>query len=386
MEADGLDVAGWVKEMLAAGHETFYRYENGLPAEYYDLAAKDYRPLPDDPRKISIAKLRAGGKELKRNDSASILDLGDGVLLLEFHSKMNAIDDDMVKMMVTARTMLDTSDDYVGLVVGNQAENFCVGANIFGIAVGAQQGMFDQIDAMVAALQNALMGFRYSPKPVVIAPFGMVLGGGGEVTMAGSRRVAHAESYVGQVEVGVGLVPAGGGMKEFNRRVMTAGVSMAPHTDPLPLAQRIFETIGMAKVSTSAAEAKELGFFDDTDRIIMNRDFLLYEAKQEVLSMVNAGYVPPAPAKLYAPGRDVLAALNVGLWMMREGNYISDHDLLIGKKVAHIIAGGNLSEPAWVDEQYFLDLEREAFVELTKEEKTVARIWHMLQNGKPLRN
>ncbi len=386
MEADGLVVAQWVKDMLADGYETFYQYENGLPVGYYDLVSRVYVPLPSDPRKIDIEKLRADGKELKRNDGASILDMGDGVLLLEFHTKMNSLDDDITKMMVTARKMLDENDEYVGLVLGNQGEHFCAGANIFAIAVGAQQGMFDQIDGMVTALQNALMGFRYSPKPVVIAPFGMVLGGGGEVVLAGSRRVAHAESYIGQVEVGVGLVPAGGGMKEFNRRVMTKGIQMAPHTDPLPLAQRIFETIGMAKVSTSAAEAKELGFFDDNDRIIMNRDFLLYEAKQEVLAMVRAGYVPPAPPKLYAPGRDVLAALNVGLWMMREGNYISDHDLLIGRKIAYIIAGGNLSEPAWVDEQYFLDLEREAFVDLVKEEKTIARIWHMLQNGKPLRN
>ncbi len=386
METGGLTVARWVKDMLAEGYATFYQYENGIAVGYYDLVSRVYKPLPSDPRKISVEKLRAEGKELKRNDSASILDMGAGVLLLEFHSKMNAIDDDMTKMMVTARQMLDENDEYVGLVVGNQSEHFCAGANIFAIAVGAQQGMFDQIDKMVSALQNALMDFRYSSKPVVIAPFGMVLGGGGEIVLAGSRRVAHAESYIGQVEVGVGLVPAGGGMKEFVRRVMTKGIQMAPHTDPLPLAQRIFETIGMAKVSTSAAEAKDLGFLDDNDRIIMNRDFLLYEAKQEVLTMVREGYVAPPHPKLYAAGRDILAALNTGLWMMRQGNYISDHDLLIGKKLATIIAGGNLSAPAWVDEQYFLDLEREAFVELTKEEKSIARIWHMLQTGKPLRN
>ncbi len=386
MEADGLVVAQWVKDMLADGYETFYQYKDGIAIGYYDLVSRVYVPLPADPRKISVAQLRADGKELKRNDSASILDMGDGVLLLEFHSKMNAIDDDMTQMMIEARKMLDENDEYVGLVVGNQGEHFCAGANIFAIAVAAQQEMFDQIDQMVSTLQNALMDFRYSPKPVVIAPFGMVLGGGGEIVLAGSRRVVHAESYVGQVEVGVGLVPAGGGMKEFNRRVMTKGVQMAKDIDPLPLAQRIFETIGMAKVSTSAAEAKELGFFDDNDRIIMNRDFLLYEAKQEVLSMVREGYVPPAPPKLYAAGRDILASLETGLWMMRQSNYISDHDLLIGRKLAYIIAGGNLSAPAWVDEQYFLDLEREAFVALTKEEKSIARIWHMLQNGKPLRN
>ncbi len=386
MEADGLNVAQWVKDMLTDDYKTFYQYKDGIKIGYYDLVSRVYKPMPADPRKIDIAALRADGKELKRNPSASILDMGDGVLLLEFHSKMNAIDDDMTAMMISARQMLDENDDFVGLVVGNQGEHFCAGANIFAIAVAAQQGMFDQIDKMVSTLQNALMGFRYSPKPVVIAPFGMVLGGGGEILLAGSRRVIHAESYVGQVEVGVGVVPAGGGMKEFNRRVMTKGMQMGKDVDPLPLAQRIFETIGMAKVSASAAEAKDLGFLDDTDRIVMNRDFLLHEAKQEVLTMVQSGYVPPAPPKLYAAGRDILAAINTGLWMMRQSNYISDHDLLIGKKLAYIIAGGNLSAPTWVDEQHFLDLEREAFVALTKEEKTIERIWHMLQKGKPLRN
>ncbi len=386
MESDGLSVADWVKEMLANGHESFYRYKNGKPVAFYDPESKGYQEIAVDPRKIDIEDLRAAGKELKRNDSASILDMGDGVLLLEFHAKMNAIDDGMVELMTEARKMLDENAQYVGLVVGNQGDNFCVGANIFTIAVAAQQGMFDQLNEVVAALQNALMAFRYSPKPVVVAPFGMVLGGGCEVTMAGSRRVAHAESYIGLVEVGVGLIPAGGGVKEMVRRIMTKGMEMSKDNNPLNFAQRIFETIGMAKVGTSAAESAEYGFLDDNDRIIMNRDFLLHEAKQEVLTMVAQGYTPPAPAKLFAAGKDTLAALKVGVWMMQQSNYISEYDAFIGEKLARIIAGGNLSAPQMVDEQYFLDLEREMFVELTKQPKTVERIWHMLQNGKPLRN
>ena len=386
MEKDGLSVAPWVKEMLAGGCDSFYQYKNGKPVAFYDLASKGYKEIAVDPRIIDIEDLRAAGKELKRNDSASILDMGDGVLLLEFHPKMNAIDDGMVELMVEARKMLDENAEYVGLVVGNQGDNFCVGANIFTIAVAAQQGMFDQLNEVVAALQNALMAFRYSPKPVVVAPFGMVLGGGCEVTMAGSRRVAHAESYIGLVEVGVGLIPAGGGVKEMVRRIMTKGMEMGKDNQPLVFAQRIFETIGMAKVGTSAAESAEYGFLDDNDRIIMNRDFLLHEAKQEVLTMVAQGYTAPAPAKLFAAGKDTLAALKVGVWMMQQSNYISEYDAFIGEKLAQIIAGGNLSAPQLVDEQYFLDLEREMFVELTKQPKTVERIWHMLQNGKPLRN
>lgn len=384
MQADGLIVPAWVKKMAVAG-KTFYRYENGIATGQIDPQSGDYKPIPTDPRKINIDALRAAGKELARVDSASIIDLGEGVLLLEFHAKMNAIDDEMIALMLKARQMLD-DPQYAGLVVGNQGANFSAGANLFAVAVAAQQGMFDQLEKMIVALQDALMGFRYSPKPVVIAPFGLCLGGGAEITLHGSRRVAHAESYIGLVEVGVGVIPAGGGTKEMVRRIMSAGMQMSASPDPLEFAQRIFETIGLAKVATSAAEARELGFLDERDRIVMNRDFLLHEAKQEVLSMARAGYTPPVRAKCFAAGRDTLAALKTGLWTMRRGNTLSDHDMLIGEKLARIICGGNLSAPTWIDEQYFLDLEREAFLDLTKTEKTVARIWHMLQNGKPLRN
>lgn len=385
IEAEGWTVAQWVKDMLAAGYSTFYQYEGKKAVGYYDLASQSYKPIETDPRKIVIDDLRAEGKELKRNAGASLLDLGDGVLLLEFHAKMNAIDDDIIKMMAAAREALD-DDGVAGLVIGNQGENFCVGANIFPMAVGAQQGMFDQIEGAVKAFQDALMAFRYSPKPVVVAPFGMTLGGGAEVVMAGSRRVAHAESYIGQVEVGLGLVPAGGGIKELVRRIMSKGMRQSEYAIPTNFAEIIFQTIGQAKVGTSAAESRELGFLDEDDRIILNKDFLLYEAKQEALKMAGAGYTPPVPAKLFAAGRDTLAALKIGAWMFKQGGYISEHDMLIGEKLAHVICGGNLSAPQWVDEQYFLDLEREAFVELTKQPKTVERMWYMLQNGKPLRN
>jgi 3-hydroxyacyl-CoA dehydrogenase len=385
MEASGLTIAPWVTAMLAAGHETFYQYDHGKAISYYDPVSQSYKAIPQDPRKIIIDDLRAAGKELKRNGSASLLDLDDGVLLLEFHAKMNALDDDIMKMMITARQKLD-EDGVKGLVIGNQGENFCVGANIFTMAVGAQQGMFDQIDQAAKTLQDILMAFRYSPKPVVAAPFGMALGGGAEVVLAASRCVAHAESYIGLVEVGVGLIPAGGGIKELVRRIMSKGMQVSEYTLPLTLAERIFETIGQAKVGTSAAESRELGYLSDQDRIVMNRDFLLHEAKQEVLTMVEEGYTAPVPAKIFAAGRDTLAALKLGVWMYQQGGYLSEHDTLIGDKLATAICGGNLSAPQWVDEQHFLDLERAGFVALTKEAKTVQRMWHMLQNSKPLRN
>ena len=385
MEASGHAVAGWIKDMLAAGCDSFYRLENGRVTGYYDWNSKAYANMPSNPKQIKIDDLRNAGKELRKNDSASLFDMGEGVLLLEFHSKMNSIDEDMVKMMVQAKTVLDTDDGYVGLVIGNEGENFCVGANLFLVAMAAQQGMSAQIEAMSKALQDVLLAYHYSPKPVVVAVHSRALAGGAEIVLGASRVVAHAESYIGLVEAGVGLVPAAGGITVLVRRILSNGMKVE-HTDPLPPAQRIFETIGLAKVGTSAAESRELGYLGPNDRIVMNRDQLLFEAKQEVLNMVKSGYAPAVPAQLYAGGRDLKAALKLGVWMMQQANYISEHDALIGKKLAHIITGGDLSSEQWVSEQYFLDLEREAFLELAATEKSQARMWHMLQTGKPLRN
>jgi 3-hydroxyacyl-CoA dehydrogenase len=385
MEADGLSVAPWVKEMLAGGYDRFYQVEKGRVTGFYDWVSKQYQPLPAEPKQITIDDLRNAGRVLQQNSSASILDMGDGVLLLEFHAKMNAIDEEMIEMMVRAKSLLDQEDQYVGLVIGNEGQNFCAGANLFAIGLAAQQGMFDKIDELVRTVQNVLTGFRYSPKPVVVAVHQRALGGGAEIVLSGSRVVAHAESYIGQVEPGVGLVPAGGGVAALVRRIISKGMQIE-HADPLPLANKVFETIGLAKVGASAAESRELGFLGPDDRIVMNRDHLLYEAKQELLHMVAEGYVPDPPAQLYAGGRDLKAALKMGVWLMQQASYISEHDRLIGDKLAHIICGGDLSGPQWVDEQYFLDLEREAFVELARTEKTQARIWHMLEHGKPLRN
>lgn len=385
MEASGHTVAPWVKEMLAAGCESFYRVENGRVTGYYDWTSQGYVDMPANPKHIQVDTLRTAGKELHKNNSASILDMGDGVLLLEFHAKMNALDEDIIKMMGQAKTLLDENDSYVGLVIGNDGDNFCVGANLFLIAMAAQQGQSDQIDRLVRALQDVLMSFRYSHKPVVAAVHNRALGGGAEVVLGCQRVVAHAESYIGLVEPGVGLVPAGGGVTALVRRIISSGMQVN-HADPLPLAQKVFETIGMAKVGMSAAQSRELGFLRADDRIVMNRDHLLHEAKEEVLKMAAEGYVPPAPARLYAGGRDLKAAMKIGGWLMQQAGYITEHDMLIADRLAHIIAGGNLTGEQWVDEQYFLNLERQAFVELAATEKSQARMWHMLQEGKPLRN
>lgn len=383
MEAHGYRAAGWVKEMLAAGCGAFYRYEGGRAVAYYDLATKGYRPLKPRPDVIVLRDQKASGKVIEQNDGATLVDLGDGVACLEFHTKMNALDQDIFAMFGTALERVDR--EFAGLVVSNNADNFCVGANIGFIALAAQNQQWDQLEAAARLFQDLTMRLRYFHKPVVVAPAGMALGGGAEVVMAGQRVVAAAESYIGLVEVGVGLIPAGGGCKEMVRRVVGPAMQ-TKGAMVLPFLQRVFETVGQAKVGTSAEESRALGFLGPCDRVVMNRDHVLAEAKREVLAMAAAGHRPPVPARLYAAGRDGLAALNVGVFMFREGEYISDHDALIGRKLAHVLAGGDLSAPTWVDEQHFLDLEREAFLSLCGEPKSVERLWHMLRTGKPLRN
>jgi 3-hydroxyacyl-CoA dehydrogenase len=384
LKAEGVEIPSWVEEMQAKGCETFYQYENDLAVGYYDLESKGYKPLPEDPQIISIKALKADGKELHRNASASLIDMADGVLLLEFHSKANSLDPDIFAMAGTALKELQ-KDEWKGLVIGNQGEHFCAGANIFMVAVAAQQGQYDQIDDLVREMHRIMQGMRYSPKPIVAAPFGMVLAGGCEVVLSASRAVAAAETYIGLVEVGVGLLPAGGGCKEMLRRIVSPPMK-TPNAQDLAFLQQTFEQIGLAKVATSAAEARQMKILSDCDRIVVNQDYLLAEAKQTVLDMVRDGYRPPVPAKIYAAGRDAYAAMLISLYQMNEGGYASEHDVVIGKRLGYVLTGGELSAPTWVDEQYILDLEREAFVALCHEPKTIERIWYMLQHNKPLRN
>jgi 3-hydroxyacyl-CoA dehydrogenase len=246
-------------------------------------------------------------------------------------------------------------------------------------------GPWDQIDGVLSKLQSVFNRMRYFPRPVVVAPAGRALGGGAEVVVHGSRVVAAGELYIGFVEFGVGVIPAGGGTKEMLRRVLNPAMR-TQNADSLPFLQRIFEQIGLAKVATSAEEARQFGILSPADRVVMNRDHLLAEAKREVLSMVAGGYRPPVPEKIYAAGRDALAALRVAIFMMKEGCFITEHEAVMANRLANVMTGGELSRPAWVDEQYILDLEREAFLSLCGEEKTQARMWNMLQTGKVLRN
>jgi 3-hydroxyacyl-CoA dehydrogenase len=295
---------------------------------------------------------------------------------------MNILDDDVFNIIVQG---LDCLDEFDGLVIGNEAENFSAGANLGLILMGAKMGQWEVLDQAMQKLQGLAMRMRYSPKPVVLAPAGLALGGGAELTMHASRVVAAAELYIGLVELGVGLIPAGGGTKEMMRRIINPAMR-TDNAEAFPFIQRAFLQIGQAKVATSAEEARGMSILNPQDRIVLNRDHVLSEAKKEVLHLVEVGYTPPAPELIYAPGRDMFGAMKIGAWQFKEGGYITEYDAHIAGKLANVMSGGGLSRPQWVSEQYILDLEREAFLSLCGEEKTQERIWSLLQTGRPVRN
>lgn len=383
MEGEGIHAAPWVGQMLESGHETFYTDEGETPVAF-NPASQGYAPAVSDPKRIEISTLKRHKGVVIENDGASLVEMGDGVLLLEFHTKMNALDMEIAEIM--DKTIDRLHGDATGLVIGNQGGNFSAGANLFLIGMLAQAGQWEQLDETICSLQEAIMALRTAPKPVVAAPYQLALGGGCEVSMGADRMVAHAETYMGLVEVGMGLIPAGGGCKEMVRRNVSPHMH-ADNVNPSPYLQQIFETIGFGKVSTSAVEAQAMGFFSPGDRLVMNLDHLLAEAKAEVLHLAESGYTPPSvKGTIYAAGKDMLANLRIGVYTLRQGGYISQHDATVADKLACVLCGGALSQPTWMDEQYFLDLEREAFKSLCGEAKTQERIWHFLQKGKPLRN
>jgi len=390
MKAAGYPAAKWVDAMLKSGVESFYQYKRSSPADkngdkvaVYDVSKEKYVKIKQPTGMVFLKDLRGTKKVIAENAGASMYDIGDGVALVEFHTKMNALDDDIFN--ITTEALDRVEKDFDGLVVGSEADNFSAGANLFMVVVASQQKMWDTLDGAVSKLQKMNMRMRYSPKPVVIAPAGLALGGGCEVTMHGSRVVASSETYIGLVELGAGVIPAGAGTKEIMRRVINPAMK-TDGAEALPFLQRAFLQIGQAKVATSAEEARGMGILGPCDRIVMHRERLLSEAKREVLAMVAAGYHPPAPEPIYAAGRDYLGALRVGVWSFAEGKYITEYDLRIAKKLAYVMTGGELSKPAWVSEQFILDLEREAFLSLCGEERTQARMWSLLNTGKPLRN
>jgi 3-hydroxyacyl-CoA dehydrogenase len=383
MQAAGYPAAAWVEEMLKAGVETFYQYEGDNKVGAYDVSTGKHVRFQRDAGMVILSDLKAAKKVITENAGATMYDMGDGVALVEFHTKMNALDDDIFTVMSEALDRVEK--DFDGLVIGNEADNFSAGANLFMVVVGAQQGMWDTLDGAIRKLQSTNMRMRYFPKPVVVAPAGLALGGGCEVTMHASRVVAAAETYIGLVELGAGVIPAGAGTKEYMRRLVNPAMK-TDGAEAFPFLQRAFLQIGQAKVATSAEEARGMGILGPQDRIVINRSHLLTEAKREVLHMAATGYRPPAPELIYAAGRDMYGAMKIGAWSFKEGNYITEYDAHIATKLAYIMAGGELSKPQWVSEQYILDLEREAFLSLCGEEKTQARMWSLLQTGKPLRN
>jgi 3-hydroxyacyl-CoA dehydrogenase len=383
MKKEGQAIPANVEKMLASGAETFYKTENGQKS-YYDLVAGGYKPMPEQPGVILLKSIKERTGVIKTNPGASLVDLGDGVACLEFHSKMNSIGGDTVQMMNFA--IDEVEKNFKGLVVGNQGGNFSAGANLMMLLLAAQEEEWDDINMMVAGLQKSIMRLRYSSKPVVTAPYGLTLGGGCEISMHGDRVRAAAETYMGQVEVGVGLIPAGCGTKEMTMRAMDAAAKV-PDADPLAFLKKTFELLGMGKVATSAQEARSFGFLRDVDSISMNGDRLIADAKQEVLNLDASGYVQPVPrTDILVLGESAQAAMKLALHMMSRGGFISDHDVLIGKKLANIMSGGNMNHSSYVSEQYLIDLEREAFLSLCGERKTQERIAAMLKTGKPLRN
>lgn len=380
MKAEGRQVPSWVEDMLASGHETFYKREHGR-VSYYDRG--QYKPVEENEKVIHIQRLKEQKGVIKKNSGASLIDLGDDVALLEFHSPNNAIGFDIVQMINYALEEVDRN--YKGLVIGNQGKNFCVGANLAMILMEAQDDNYFEIEMVVRQFQQAMMNIKYSSKPVVVAPFAMTLGGGTEICLPASRIQAAAETYMGLVEVGVGLIPGGGGNKELYIKHLS-GMPNGVEFDLQKVANKVFETIAMAKVSTSAAEARELNFLNVQDGISINSDHLIYDAKQAVLALYESGYKPPVRKKIPVVGETGYATLLLGAQGMYHSGYISEHDLKIAKKLAYVIAGGSVPYGTEVDEQYLLDLEREAFLSLVGEPKTQARMQHMLLKGKPLRN
>jgi 3-hydroxyacyl-CoA dehydrogenase len=374
----GIAPAAWVQEMVKAGRASFY----GEDGTFWDVATKSAKRLPVSPRDLQLPSLRKSGGVVFENDGATLYDLGDRIACLEFHTKMNAIDADLITMM--HRSVDAAEKQFDGLVVANHGEQaFSAGANLFLVLMAAGQGNWKAIEDMAKELQNACMRLRYCTVPTVTAPFGLTLGGGAEIAMHGAVARANAELYMGLVEAGVGLIPAGGGCKELLARHLG---DFPDDGDPFVMVKKIFMQVAMAKVSMSAEEARAMGMLSPTDGVSLNRDFLIHDAKQTALGLARAGYRAPRQRTFRLPGESGYATLRSTLQMMAEAHQISAHDVVVGSKLAWILCGGRTVPSVRVHEQHILDLEREAFMQLCGEEKTRERMQYMLMNNKPLRN
>jgi 3-hydroxyacyl-CoA dehydrogenase len=390
VQKEGRSLPPVIGKLLASGPNGFYEEQKGS-VTVFDLASGGAKPV-EVPKGIIILKsLKDAGKEVDRNSGASLIDLGDGVVCCEFHAKMNAIGADLISMLHKGLKRLET--DFDAMVIANQAVNFSVGANLMLVLVGAQEQEWDELHMAVKQFQNVNLALKYAPKPVVAAPQGMALGGGCEIGLHTARIQAAAEAYIGLVEAGVGLIPGGGGTKEMLIRANEHAAG-GEDLDLFHALKPIFEAIATAKVGASAEECREIGFLRREDGVSMNRDRLVGDAKEAALALVRGGYKPLAASwqegaqttQIKVLGDQFLSGAKLAIHMMLRGGYATEHDALVGRKVANILAGGALSAPQMVSEQYVLDLEREAFVSLLGEKKTQERIAHTLKTGKPLRN
>ncbi|MGE5422387.1 MAG: 3-hydroxyacyl-CoA dehydrogenase/enoyl-CoA hydratase family protein [Ignavibacteriales bacterium] len=381
-EKDGTDVPAWVKEMLANGCKQFYAEVDGVPS-YYCTSAKKYVPIPVSAEVIDLARIKQQGNVIIGNQDASLIDIGDGVTCFEIHSKANALNLNVQDLLKEAIDVVEKEEEYVGMVITSIGPNFCSGGDI-NFLIETQQSSLAERDAKLKALQDSFMKLKFAKKPAVAAPFQMTLGGGAELCMHCSAIQAHAETNMGLVEVGIGLIPGSGGIKELLFRWM-GRIPKGIDSDPLPYVKKAFDAVMTAKVSGSAKEARNNGFLKDTDGISINRSHQLYDAKEKVLAMVADGYIPPKQARIMACGHKA-NALSVGAYNMMVGGQISEHDCLLAKKIVYVLRGGELPLYSNMDEDYVLGLERDVFVSLLDEPKTQERMQYMIKNGKPLRN
>jgi 3-hydroxyacyl-CoA dehydrogenase len=394
MKKEGRPVAPNVETLLASGKKTWYEDDPKTASgrRFFDLASASMKPLdvPAGVWSVEVAKKSRG--VVKKNSGASLVDLGDGVACIQFHSKMNSLGADILSLILQTLKPGGAGDAFDAFVITNDAQNFSVGANLMLLLMSIQEQEWDEVDLAIRQFQGMTQAIKFSPKPVVIAPFGLALGGGCEMSLHAPARQPHAELYMGLVEVGVGLLPGGGGCKEMLLRAVDSATSIRPDgrgesVEMMEAMKKAFETIATAKVATSANEARGFGFLSSSDRITMNRERVLTDAKARALELVKAGYEPPMMrSDIPAPGENILAALKMGVYLMRQGEYISDHEQKLGTKIAEVLCGGNITPGTPISEQYVLDLEREAFKSLCGEKKTQERIQYTLKTGKTLRN
>jgi 3-hydroxyacyl-CoA dehydrogenase len=394
MQKEGKTIASSAEKLLGSGKRTWYQDDAKVPAGrvYFDFVSGSYQPVPVSPGVWSVTVAKKSRGVVKKNSGASLVDLGDGVACLEFHSKMNAIGVDIVQLIVQSLKPGGPGDNFDAFVVSNDAQNFSVGANLMLLLMSIQEQEWDEIDLAIRQFQGMTQAIKFSPRPVVAAPAGLTLGGGTEISLHAASRQPHAELYVGLVEAGVGLLPGAGGCKEMLLRAVDRAQSIRKEgrgesVELLEAIKNTFETVATAKVATSAYEARLLGFLSPADKITMNRERVLSDAKARALELVRSGYQPPQPrTDIPAPGENILAALKIGVHLMRQADYITEYEVKIGNKVAEVLCGGNVSPGTPVSEQYILDLEREGFKSLCGEPKTQERIQYTLKTGKTLRN